>query len=339
MSKLNIVSLGAGSAQDALLRGLKKLPINLKVIVPVSNDGGHSGKLRNLFNIPQVGDGRQCLMALAEQQSAVKNFETLMTGFSPGNWFLAELLLDGYSLADAFGVLGSLLNAQGEVLPATEANVDIVARFANGEVIAGEWEFMEADRAAEITELFLEPRKQSLNTQATEVNKLIKASPRAIAALDQADYVIIGPGSLRTSLIASLLPYGIRETIWSAKPKIIYICNLITKPGQTDGFTVEDHLKELIHYLKREPDFIVINNADLAKPILKHYRRLKAQAVAPGDLSLFKGKVIAKDLLPPTSKILPAVQKQIGFFKKWVGLLAHDSEKLAQAVAEIIGLS
>ena len=328
MEDLKITCLGAGTGQTSLLRGLKKYPVTLRAIVSVTDNGGHSGKLRQLFNIPQVGDGRQCLVALAENQKIVEQLKVLPTGFNPANWFLAELLLDGYSLTDAFAVLGSLVDAKGEVIPACESDADICARFTNGEVVIGEWEIIETDKAKEIIELFLKSRDEN----KTE----IEASLRTVSAIHEADWLIIGPGSLRTGVISALLPKGIKEAIQSFNGKMIYICNLMSQPGQTDDFTAFDHIKEVERYTGKQFDFAIVNNAEVYKYVVKYYRRIKSYPIEFGDLDSLKTRIIKTDLLPPEEQINPAAQERLGSFKKWTHLLTHDSEKMAKAVREII---
>lgn len=334
--QLKIVCLGAGTGQAALLKGLKDFPLKLAAVVSVTDNGGHSGKLRKLFNTPQVGDGRQCLMAFASNQAMVSRFNVLPTGFNPGNWFLTELLLEGYSLADAFGVLGSLVGAQGEVLPATEADANIVADFQDGKTITGEWEIIEYNRSAEIKELYLE-----LRVKGTLVSKFfpgkIMACPRAVLAIREADWLIIGPGSLRTGVISALLPAGIKEAVQLSAAPIIYIGNLMTQPGQTDGFTAVDHIKEVARYLGRQPNYVIINNVIPPKPVLKHYRLINSHPVAEGNFDDLNIKVIKTDLLPSEKEINLAVKERVGSFKKWTHLLTHDAEKMAQAIREIVG--
>ena len=333
--QFKIVCLGAGTGQAALLKGLKDFPLKLSAIVSVTDNGGHSGKLRNLFNTPQVGDGRQCLLSLAADLAMVKRFDVLPTGFNPGNWFLTELLLEGYSLADAFGVLGSLLNSKGEVLPSTEADANIVARFETGEALSGEWEIIELNRSAAIAELFLAPRREKSLVSRIFPEK-IQASPRVVLAVQEADWLIIGPGSLRTGIIAALLPTGIKEAIQSSAAPILYICNLMTQPGQTDGFTVADHVKEVARYLGRQPGYVIINNLIPPKPVLKHYRLINSHSVLDGDLEALNIKVIKTDLLPSEEEINLAVKERVGSFKKWTHLLTHDGEKMAKVIKEII---
>ncbi|MCX6785701.1 MAG: YvcK family protein [Candidatus Komeilibacteria bacterium] len=322
---LKIVSIGSGAGQAALLRGLKQRPVNLTAVVSTSDNGGHSGKLRKLFNIPQVGEGRQCVMALAEDWVMLERFKNLPTGFHPGNWFLAELLMEGYNLTDALAVFGSLLNAKGEVIPATEAIVDIGARLDDKE-ITGEWEILDLNQASEIKELFL----------ITKNKTKVKANARAIAAMEEADWLVMGPGSLRTSIISALLPKGIKEAILASKAKIIFVCNLITKPGQTDNFTAADHVRELIRYLGRCPDYLIVNNKAIPHSVAKHYYHLHSRPVALGDVDSLGLRVIKTDLLPSKKEIFPAMKRTMGLFKKWTDLLTHDSNKTAEAVWQII---
>lgn len=333
---LKVVSLGSGAGQASLLRGLKQYPLALTAIVSTTDNGGHSGKLRKLFNIPQVGDGRQCLMALAEDKDMLKRFKELPTGFHPGNWFLAELLMEGYSLTDALGVLGSLLNAKGEVIPATEANADIAARFSNKEIVVGEWEILDQDKASQIEQFFLKARTKVKPEGHLYAPEVIKASARAVVAIKEADWLIIGPGSLRTSIISVLLSSGIKEAVLAGEPKVIFICNLITNSGQTDNFTAADHLRELSGYLGCLPDYLIINDKAIPRSVARHYRRLRSQSVEFGDLDSLNVKVVKTDLLPRVEEIFPAIKRNIGLFKKWTDLLTHDSKKMSEAVWQII---
>lgn len=333
LCQTKIVTIGCGTGQSNLVRVLSQNFSNLTAIVSVTDNGGHSGLLRQQLDIPQVGDGRQVLEALATNQVMAELFSHRFSstndgelhGVSLGNFILASLCQKEGDIAKAFIAAAKLLNCQGQVFPATTANVNVGAILSDGSRIIGEWEIIERQPRLPIKEIFLAP-----------------AAPAYIPALEavgEADWVIVGPGSLLTGLIPIFLADGMVRALRYSKAMFIYISNLMTQPGQTDDFTTaKDHLLRLSHCIGRIPNVVIANNGSIPSEILKSYQEIGSQPVDSQELKrqYLEQIVIKRDLVPdhydrPT-------QERFGRFKKWTHLLVHDSKKLLAAIGEVIGM-
>ena len=334
-----VVTIGAGTGMAQLLKGLRPYAdfLELVAIVGVTDNGGHSGKIRQLLrsaNIPapQIGDGRKCILeGLALDLVEAGYFTVLPDGTNTANVFVGGLLAKGKTLAEAFAILAARVKAWGKVVPCTNQDVDLCAEFEGGDIITGEWEIIKYNHTAELRSLFL--------------NRQVEASQAAIEAITRAEIIILGPGSLRTGIISALLPVGIKQAMTVSSAKMIFICNLMTQPGQTDGFTAGDHLSELEGYAGRCADVIILNSGSIPAEVLDHYANLSLDGGRPTpSFPIRRGRikksvlVVEKELIPPEELALAmARNERVGSFIKWTHVLTHESYKLAVAVAEIIG--
>lgn len=243
---MKIVCIGGGTGLPILLRGISQVShsssgasdeISLTAVVCVSDNGGSSGVLRRYFGIPAVGDLRNCLVALASSSSPLGDLfqhrmgqGNALSGHALGNLVVTALCERTGSLLEAVSQAAVLLQSRGSVLPSTEQPVTLCAEFEDGAVVRGEVEI--ARRMAPIARVWLEPRA-------------LVATPGLAAAILSADMVVFGPGSLYTSIIPNLLVPGIAETVRRSEAMKVLVCNLMTQPGETDGFTASDHLRVL----------------------------------------------------------------------------------------------
>ncbi len=232
-----IVAIGGGTGLSTLLRGLKLYSANLTAIVTVADDGGSSGRLRRDFGVLPPGDIRNCIAALADEEKLLTElfqyrFEAGdgLMGHSFGNLFLTAMSEITGDLERAVVASSKVLAIRGRVLPATLTDVALWAKLADGRIIQGESKIGEAD--GQITEIGCIPANPP-------------ALPAAIAAIQEADYIIIGPGSLYTSVISNLLVPEIAEAIAARQVPRIYVCNIMTQPGETTGYTVADHIESI----------------------------------------------------------------------------------------------
>ncbi|MBY0356546.1 MAG: YvcK family protein [Candidatus Obscuribacterales bacterium] len=236
-----IVVIGGGTGLSNLLSGLKGFTNNITAIVTVGDDGGSSGRLRQELGVLPPGDIRNCITALADEEKLVTELFRYrfkqgngLEGHSFGNLFLSAVCgITGGDMLEAARVASRVLNSCGQVLPSTLSNVALVAELENGDMIRGESHIPEAQ--SRISTLRCEPQAP-------------KATPQALEAIKQADFLILGPGSLYTSIIPNLLVDGIPEAIRQSKAPKIYVCNVMTQKGETTGFTVADHVQALLSH-------------------------------------------------------------------------------------------
>ncbi|WP_335871616.1 gluconeogenesis factor YvcK family protein [Bacillus sp. 2205SS5-2] len=275
-----IVILGGGTGLPVLLRGLKKYPLDITAIVTVADDGGSSGRLRNDLDIPPPGDVRNVLAALSDVEPLIEQlfqhrFQTTneLTGHSLGNLIIAALTSISGDFVHAIQEMSRVLNVRGKVLPAANQSVVLHAEMEDGSIVSGESKIPYSGK--KIKKVFLTPEKTD-------------PLPETITAIREADLIIIGPGSLYTSILPNLLVPQIGEEVSKAKAKKVYICNIMTQAGETLDFTASDHVKAIYHHMNSQfIDIILVNNEEvplevqmkykeeLAKPVVYDIDRLK----------------------------------------------------------------
>ncbi len=264
-----IVAIGGGTGLSTLLRGLKRHTKNLTAIVTVADDGGGSGVLRREIGMPPPGDIRHCMEALAnvepimERLLAYRFREGSLSGQSFGNLLLAALNGITGSFEEAVTQMSQVLAITGRVLPVTGADVQLEAVFENGSRVVGE------------SSIFAFKKEQ--DCRIAHVN-LIPARPKALdaalEAIQQADLIVLGPGSLYTSIIPNLLVDGVVETLCSATALKLYICNIMTQEGETEGYTAADHVAALLkHGAPGMVDVCLANSDPVREGLLERYRK------------------------------------------------------------------
>lgn len=266
--KKKVVVLGGGNGMSTLLRGLKQFPLDLTAIVSVCDDGKSTGILRKEFNTPAVGDIRRVLVSLSETEPLFEKminyrFETdgYLNGHAVGNFLLQAMADITGSMSEGIKALGKVLNLNGKVIPLTEnGDITLVAEMTDGTVIEGEHHITEAEK--EINRVYYKN-----NPEITE---------EALDAIKEADLIILSMGSLYTSIIPNLIPNEIKEELKKSKAKIMYVCNIMTQPGETDKFKVSDHINKLNEYLKdRKVDVVVANDGLIDENIINNYLTLE----------------------------------------------------------------
>ena len=236
-----VVVIGGGTGCPAVLRGLRDQPVDLTAIVTTMDSGGSSGKLRQEFNVPALGDLRRALVALSDDDAlgALSEYrfrgESSLDGHTLGNLTLLSLLLEHGSLEVAVERLGKLLGVGGTVLPVTSDCVNLCALLKDGQRLVGE--------------ASIDLRGHSpVGVERVYLSDPAVANPRAIEALHQADAIVLGPGDLYTSVIPNLLVDGLPDAILASDARRIFIGNLVTKPGETEGYKLSDFLNEVLRY-------------------------------------------------------------------------------------------
>lgn len=260
-----LVIIGGGTGLSTVIRGLKKKAFDITAIVTVADDGGSSGRLRDDYDIPPPGDIRNVIAALSDVEPLVEKMfqyrfshSDTLGGHSLGNLMLTALTDITGDFTYAIAEMCKVLNVNGKVLPATNKKVILHAELTDGTYIEGESRIPNAH--APVKRVFLTP---------IDVPPL----PAAVRAIHSADYILIGPGSLYTSIIPNLLVEEIKTAILRSKAEKIYICNLMTQKGETLHYTAADHV-ESIHAHTRTPfiDKILVNNFELPPDIIEHYQ-------------------------------------------------------------------
>lgn len=273
----NVVVIGGGTGQSALLRGLKQVEdIQLSTIVTMADDGGSTGRLRSDLHIPAMGDVRSVMMALAESESVMgtlmnyrfDNNSGSLAGQSLGNLILSALTKQSGNFAQAIADLSRVLRVRGTIIPSTLNDVTLFARMTDGTEIEGEHNITEAHK----------------RIQDVYYKQYVSAYPDTLVAIREADYIIIGLGSLYTSILPNLIIGDIRDALVQAKANTVYYCNCMTEEGETDGYTMEDHVDTINRHLR--PDFIdavVVANDPIPADIMDNYVKEHAEAVAVRD--------------------------------------------------------
>ncbi len=268
---VRIVAIGGGHGLSMLLRGLKQKTSNISAIVTVADDGGSSGRLREEMDIIAPGDLRNCLVALADKDTALEQLfqyrfggEGELSGHSLGNLFLAALIKEFGNAQNALEAASTVLNIRGKVMPATAERIRLLAKMSDGKEIEGESEIA----------AYGESRKAKILHMS-----MIPAAPIAVGdaleAIRHADLITLGPGSLYTSVLPDLLVPEILQAIKESNAPCLYICNIMTQPGETEGYTVSDHVKALIEHVgKNVIDYVLVNNARPSREILKKYEEV-----------------------------------------------------------------
>lgn len=259
-----IVTIGGGTGLSVLLTGVKEYTSNISAIVTVADDGGSSGRLRQQFDILPPGDIRNCLVALADAPTLMRDLfqfrfdkSSELNGHSFGNLFITVMTRLTGDFEKAVKETSKVLALRGQVIPSTLNNVQLVAQHKDGSTTIGEDKIPKAQ--SPINKVYLQPSGP-------------QATPDAIKAIEEAQMIIFGPGSLYTSIIPNLLIEEIAEAIASSGAIKVYVCNVMTQPGETDGYSAADHIRALIsHSHPRVLDYAIVNTGEIPQDILQRY--------------------------------------------------------------------
>lgn len=290
ISKYKIVAIGGGTGLSTLLRGLKKYDVDITAVVTVSDDGGSSGKLRKELGVLPPGDIRNCLVALAEEENLItKLFQYRfprkggLSNHSFGNLFLTALTSVSGGFDKAILNASDVLAIKGKVLPVSLDNVKLKATLVDGEEIVGESKISKSKSAIKTVEI--EPKNA-------------KVSQSVIDSILEADCVILGPGSLYTSVIVNLLFDGVVSALKKSKAIKIYISNIMTQVGETSNFKLSDHINAIIQHSYPEIlDAVFVNNGRIPEVISNRYARQNSIPVKIDKLKYKNIKIIKKNFV------------------------------------------
>ncbi len=309
-----IVCLGGGNAMPkAVLQGLKKYPVKISVICAMLDSGGSAGRLKKDYDITSPGDIRRAFIALANISPVIENLFNYrfqvgeLKGHNFANLFITALELSTNNYEKTLKELSKILNVSHQVLPATLDKSNLYAILENEKIISGE------------TNIDIPKHNGNLRIKRVFLKPKVKAYPKSVEAISKADLIVIGPGDLYSSLSQILLTSGLSEAVKKSKAKKVYICNLMTKYGETNNFTVLDFANEIEKYLDSEVDYVIYNNYIPSQKIIRNYKKQH-----PELLDLVK---IDKDL--PTTKF-------IGSQLLLKNLIEHDSKKVSRAIISLL---
>ncbi len=265
--KRKVVVLGGGTGSSTLLRGLKEFPLDITAIVSVCDDGSSTGVLREEFSIPAVGDIRRVLIALSETEPLVMKlfnyrFHTTsdLDGHTVGNLLLTASSEITGNLSDGIEALSKVFNLKGKVVPLTEDNVVLMGEMEDGSIIEGEHHITQNNKAIKRVYYKEEP----------------VPTKEAVRAIEEADLILLSMGSVFTSIIPNLICEEIIQAIDRSAGKLMYVCNMVTQPGETEEFKVSDHIKLLNQYLgKRKLDVVIANNGQIDEEMARRYGSLE----------------------------------------------------------------
>ncbi|MBP2627917.1 MAG: putative protein family [Firmicutes bacterium] len=308
-----VAVIGGGTGLAVLLRGIKSVTGNVTAIVTVADDGGSSGRLREDFDMIPPGDLRNCLVALADTEPLMeKLFQHRfggtggLAGHNFGNLFIAAMTEVLGDVEQALKESSKVLAVRGRVLPASIQKVRLWAKMTDGTVVEGESQIPLANK--QIDRVYLEP-KDTLPVEST------------LEAIRDADAVILGPGSLYTSILPNLLVQGVADTLRQSQAVKIYICNVMTQPGETDGYSASEHVKAILdHVGPGVIDYVVVNNHNVAENLQQKYANQGAYPVE-ADVKTIEAmgiKAFSADVISETN---------------WV---RHDPLKLSRTIVSMI---
>ena len=270
-TKIKVVTIGGGTGLSVLLRGLKKYPLEITAVVTVADDGGSSGKIRSDMNIPSPGDIRNVIAALSDVEPYLeKMFQYRfdsgeIKGHPVGNLMIAAMTDIHGDFSTAVKVMSKILNVRGTVLPTTNDIATLNAVLSTGEIIRGESSITEAGGV--IDHVYITPSR-------------VKPNEDVLKAIEEADYIIMGPGSLYTSIIPNLVISKVSEKIRESNAKKIYVCNVMTQHGETDNYSVSDHIVAINKHVEENIfDLVIANSREFDDSILSKYHKEKQEPV------------------------------------------------------------
>lgn len=290
---LNVVVIGGGSGQSTILRGLKLIEdIHLTAIVTVADDGGSTGRLRKSYHIPAMGDIRSVMIALAEEEGLLSTLmsyrfedaqshnDNELAGHNLGNLILTALTQKTGSFMEAVESISKVLNVKGDIVPSTHQVVTLLAKMEDGTIVKGESNIPKARH--KITDVFYDVS--------------VSASKEAIHAIEKADVIILGIGSLYTSLCCNLIIKDISKALEKSKAYKIYVSNAMTQSGETENYSMEDHVEALRKHAKFKLDAVLWAKDRIPEDVLVRYQKENAEAVKQSqskhDYVLFSEKLL-----------------------------------------------
>ncbi|AYV33981.1 uridine diphosphate-N-acetylglucosamine-binding protein YvcK [Erysipelothrix rhusiopathiae] len=262
---MKVAVVGGGKGQSALLRGLKHIEsIELSAIVTVADDGGSTGRLREDFNVPAMGDIRNVMLALAESENLLsqimnyrfsKDSRSTLAGHNLGNLILTALTDTTGDFMDAVASVSKVLNVMGDIIPSSEETITLCARMEDGTIVRGESNIP----------------KYANSIDCVYYDEPVHATDKAIKAILEADVILLGVGSLYTSILPNIIIPEIKAALQNSTGKIIYYCNAMSQPGETDGYSGEDHVNAIVKHIEKPIDLVVRCIDEIPADVIQNY--------------------------------------------------------------------
>lgn len=313
-ARANVVVIGGGIGMPVLLRGLKDLPIQLTALVTVADDGGSTGRLRSEMAMPAPGDIRNVIAALSDAEPMLLDLfqhrfanGNGLSGHSMGNLLLAAMTSITGDFYTGIKEISRVLNVKGKIYPISNENMSLHAKMTDGSIVSGESAIPMAHKRIE--RVFLKPQP-------------IKPLPNAVKAIEQADLIVISPGSLYTSIMPNLIIPQIDMAIREAKGRVVYVCNVMTQAGETTGYTASDHVKAIYDHVGEGCiDSIIVHNEPISKSVRSVYAEENADPVVYDidQLLAMNLQIIEGDIIDHSKMTL-----------------RHDTQKIAKLLYSII---
>jgi len=308
-----MVVIGGGTGLSVMLRGLKEKPLDITAIVTVADDGGSSGILRSELQMPPPGDIRNVLVALADVEPALSNMLEYrfqagagLAGHSLGNLILAAMTHITGDFVSGIRELSRVLAVRGRVLPTANQSIILKAEMDDGTIVEGESKIPKA--GGRIRKVFLEPED-------------VQPLPEVLDAIHKADAILMGPGSLYTSILPNLLVPGVAQAVLDSSAVKIFICNVMTQPGETDDYKVSDHLQAIHDHVGHHLfDYVIVNNGEIPPQVEMKYAQKGAKAVH-------------LDLEEVTRRGYQVVADRLVLFRTY---LRHDAERLSHHIYQLV---
>lgn len=308
-----VVVLGGGTGMPVLLQGLKNYPLHLSTIVTVADDGGSTGMIRKKINVPAPGDIRNVIAALSNADEELNTlfqhrFKSAneLSGHSLGNLVLVamnSLTGDFYSAVEK---VSQLFKVKGDIFPVVKESVILHAKMTDGTVVTGESNIPHEHKVIE--RIFLTP-------------EYVEPNPKAVAAIKEADLVVISPGSLYTSILPNLILGGVVDALNQSKAKVVYVCNVMTQNGETDGYTAKDHIEAIYRHIGENTiDSVILHNKEIDDKVLDLYEQENAKPVIydKAKLSTLGIELIEEDIIDYSKQ-----------------MVRHNTEKIAKLLYEM----
>ncbi|WP_042222524.1 gluconeogenesis factor YvcK family protein [Oceanobacillus manasiensis] len=309
-----VVVVGGGTGMPVLLRGLKNLPIHLTALVTVADDGGSTGRLRSEMSIPAPGDIRNVIAALSDAEPMLIelfqhrfNAGNGLSGHSMGNLLLAAMTAITGNFNTGIKEISRVLNVKGKIYPISNDNMSLHAKMKDGTIVSGESNIPLSNK--QIDQVFLSPQP-------------VQPLPNAVRAIENADLVVIAPGSLYTSIMPTVIMPKIDEAIRKTKGKVVYVCNVMTQEGETTGYTASNHVQAIRDHIGEDSvDAIVVHNEPIVRSVREIYAEENAEPVIYDTDTLLKMgiQIIEGDIIDHSQQ-----------------MLRHDNVKVANLLYSIL---
>ncbi|WP_027965415.1 gluconeogenesis factor YvcK family protein [Halalkalibacillus halophilus] len=313
-----VVVIGGGTGLPVLLRGLRQFPVNLSAIVTVSDDGGSTGRLRQDYSIPAPGDIRKVIASMSDvEPTLLKLFEHRfengdgLSGHALGNLILAGMTSVTGDFYKGIKEISKVFNVKGRIYPIANENMYLKAEFEDGTIVRGESKIPLVNK--QIKRVYYDP-------------PIVQPLPEAVEAIKRAELIVVAPGSLYTSILPNLISREIKEALSHTKAKKLYICNIMTQYGETNGYAVSDHVRALHDHVESSfVDSVVVHSERIERTIKQEYKKERAEPVHCDDHIL---KALGVDVLEGD---IASLQED--------GTLKHEEHKIAKLLYELVNKS